>query len=337
MKKFALLIVLSAIIGVSYLFFEKTQKRVVIEFDIHKELKKRANKEFLEQEIKKELEKKNLEEAEALIDLGSYLDVDINKTLIQAFYDKKDSLGHYFDTSKEFLNGFFSGEIKNSASLAGAISSDFTVVGDIRDIYKEGSNYLESKPYDSFILSLSLIGLSLSASTFISLGSTTPLKVASSTLKAAKRGKYLSKNFAKLLEKKLQESVKLSNLKQIDLSSFRAIKKSSQKIAKGINLTPIKSTLSQIHHIKKYTSSVDTLKILRFVDNEKELHKAVLITKRYKKHSYGVFKVLGKKAFQGAKVIIKKTPLYFFNLILFVFSVIVWFIIFMSFLWRLVR
>lgn len=326
MKKALFFILPLLIVGLFY-SLDKTTKRVKVPFNIDKALKEKATKEYLEENIKKELTKNELEEAQALVDIASYLKVDINHSLINTLEDKKSSIDRFFKKSGDFFSGFFSGKVHNSASLAGSVSSDFTIVGDVRDIYKEGSKYLNNESYNRFILSLSLLGVGLSITTLSSFGASAPLKVATSTLKSAKRSRYLNPKFTLVLEKKLQKSVDLKTLKKIDLSSFKGIKNSRKIIAKSIHLKPIKSTFKNIAAIKKNTSTIDTLKILRYIDSEKELQKALKVTQKYKKNSYGVFKVLGKKTFKGAKFIIKKTTLYFFTLFSLIISALFWIIV----------
>ena len=323
MRKFLLLFLPFLIAGLFFVL-DKTKEQRSVPFDVEQALKERASKEYLDRAIQQELARNQLEEAQALVDIANYLNVDINRSLLQTLQNKQEGIEGLIHSGEDFFKGFFSGKVQNSASLAGSISSDFTLIGDIRDIYKEGNHYLNNEPYNKFILSLSLLGVGLSLTTFSSFGLSTPLKVANSTLKSAKKSRYLTPKFSELLSHKLEQSVDIKMLKKIDMSSLEGIKQSKKIIAQSIHIKPLKAILEHVAALKKNSSTIDTIKILRFIDNQKELQRAVALSKKYKKNSYGVFKVLGKKALKTTKVVLKKGSLYFITLLSLIFSALFW-------------
>ena len=323
MKKLLLLILP---IVAAYLYYQLPKQYIKVKepIDINQELKKSVNKEYIERSIIDALNKREFEEARSFVELASKLNIPINPELSKKIEAKESSIDEYLNKTKDFFNGFLSGKSNNSATLAGSVASDFTVVGDVRDIYKEGGAYLEHKPYDRFILSLSVIGLGLSATTIATLGSTALPKVGISILKSAKRSKALTKSFSKVVGKKLEQSVDLKVLKNIDFGSLKSIENSSKAFAKSINLKPIKALLKDINQIKKNTSTVQSIKILKYIDNEKELAKAVKLSSRYKKGSLAMFKTMGKGAFRSFKFVVKKSALYLPILIGLILSTLFW-------------
>ena len=52
----------------------------------------------------------------------------------------------------QFGEGFVTGQGDTNAGLAGAVSSDLTVVGDVRDIAAEGTKMLAGEEYSELIL-----------------------------------------------------------------------------------------------------------------------------------------------------------------------------------------
>jgi hypothetical protein len=97
------------------------------------------------------------------------------------------------------LDGFLYGDAKNEAGLAGAVASDLTGIGDVRDLYKQAENYFTGAEVDPFLVGLSAIGLGVTAATIASAGSTIPARSGLSTVKAAKRAGKLSRPLAKEL------------------------------------------------------------------------------------------------------------------------------------------
>jgi len=324
MKNILLIFILPIIAFALFLGLEQNIYQQKIEPDIDKELRQKASKEFIQQHILDAIQNKEYEEAKSFIELAKMINIPIDPEVKEILKDETTGVKGYLNKSEDFFKGFLSGKSNNGASLAGSITSDFTIVGDVRDIYKEGGNYLNNQKYDKFILSLSLIGVGLTGATVISLGSSTIAKTGVSILKTAKKSKVLTKGFTKTISKKLDQSVDLKVLKNIDFSSLSNIKNSSKLFTKSINLKPIESLFKDLNKLKKNSSTIDSIKILKYIDSEKDLAKAVKITEKYQQSSLAVFKTLGKGVFRGAKYVVKKGSLYLPILIGLIFTSIFW-------------
>jgi len=62
---------------------------------------------------------------------------------------------------EELFEGAWSGKVDSVESFIGAGIADFSGAGDIRDIWNHGGAWLEGKPYDEFLLGLSIFGLAV--------------------------------------------------------------------------------------------------------------------------------------------------------------------------------
>ena len=255
-KLFAILFLAAAIFFAWSFKYSYTTK--VQEPNIDKELKKLAKKDFLNKKIQEALIKQNLDEAQSYIALANYLHIDIDKNLLQKYENEKKPIATVIRDVKDFTRGFISGKSNSGASLSGSVISDFTLVGDLRDTYIEGSKYLNNEPYDKFLLNISLIGLAVTASTYASFGATTPIKTSVSIIKSAYKSSKLNKGFIKILDKKLTKSVDLKLLKKADFSSFSKMKQSTKLIAKSINTKPLMGLLKELNKIKQNTSISDS-------------------------------------------------------------------------------
>ena len=263
-------------------------------------LKEKVTKTYLVKKIDTALKKDNLDDAKIYINLAKMLHITLPSSLYER-YNKQDNLLHDL---KDLGHGFLTGDAKNSKQLAGAIASDFTVVGDIRDITKEGGKYLQNKPYDEFVLGISVVGVGLTLTTISSVGSTAPLKVGASVLKVAKRTGKLTKSFAKTIMTKLSKTYDKRLLKKMDF--------------KSINFEPIKPIFKNLNKIEKNTSYSDTLYLLKYIKDEKDLTKVTKLSQKYGKNTKAVLKVLGKSALKGAKKVLvyTKDAIYLFGAIL---------------------
>ncbi len=90
-----------------------------------------------------------------------------------------------FEKAKSFTwNGAIKGEVYDTYSGLGAISSDLIIIGDLRDLLIQGWKKLTDQDYDKVILTLSTAGVGLSASPFVIDGLTA---FAKTTVKYLKR------------------------------------------------------------------------------------------------------------------------------------------------------
>jgi len=302
--------------------FKYTYQKELKEPNIDLELKQKATKDYLNSKIKEALANENIDDAKVYLNLAKYLKVPIDKELIAKIEKEDEPLESTLRGVKDFASGFVSGKSTNGASLGGSVVSDFTVVGDLRDVYKEGSKYLSGEKYNEFLLDISLIGLAITASTYISFGASAPVKTGEAILKSAYKSGKLTKGFIKILDSKLAKSVDLKLLKKVDFSSFGKMEKTTKAVLKSINPKPLKALLKTLGKIEKKTSISDTVKLLKYVKSEKDLSKVAKISSKYGKNTLGVFKVLGKNVLRAGKLVIKWTAKLLLNIAGFILSIL---------------
>ena len=90
-------------------------------------------------------------------------------------------------TAGRFVNGFWSGEPNDMASLAGTAAGDLFVFGDLRDAAREGTRYLAGKPADPWIFGLAGVGIAVTAGTYLSAGLAVPERIGLTLAKVARR------------------------------------------------------------------------------------------------------------------------------------------------------
>lgn len=304
MRKITISLLLGAVVLFGYLL-RYTYGTETREFPIEEMLRKVATPQYLNSRIKSALDLHQSDEAKLYIDLADHLNTAIDPALLKAYQKTQTPLAKAIKNTKAFGKGFFTGKSTNGIELGGSIASDFTVVGDIRDIYREGSRYLKGESYDTFLLNISLVGLAITASTYVSLGAAAPIRTGASVIKNSYRSGKLTKGFTKLVERRLAKSVDKEALKQIDFSSVAGIKSAGKVISRSIDPKPVQSLFAKLNTIKKNTSLGDTVHLLKYVDNEKELAKVAKLSSRYKKETRGILKVLGKGALRSGKTVVK--------------------------------
>lgn len=93
-------------------------------------------------------------------------------------------LGHALG---EGWNCLVHGDFDSEAGFACVVATDMSGVGDVRDLVGEGGKFIAGQPLDYFTLGLASVGLTLSASTYASLGGALPLRAGASFVKAMHR------------------------------------------------------------------------------------------------------------------------------------------------------
>ena len=292
-----------------------------IEFDIDKALKKEVSVEgYFDKKILLSIENENFDDVEMYEDLAKFLKIDLAQTTKDEISKNSDFFSQSLRNTKEFSLGFWNGKGESAIGISGSMLSDMTVVGDLRDLSTEGMKFVNDEKYDNVVLSIATIGVGLSASQLLSAGTSTPLKVGASVIKVAKKTGKISKSFLEVISSKLEKAVDMKVLKTVDFSSISSIKKVKSTIGKSLKLDDVSKLFGNINKVKKNTSVFDTVSILKYVDNEKDLSKVVKLTTKYKKNSKAVLKVLGKSVFKGSVRVVKYTSKFMTQLILAILS-----------------
>ena len=178
--------------------------------------------------------------------------------------------------SKKVLEGIRTGTSDELSGQLGAIGSDFFLIGDLRDLWIQGKHYFKNEEVDNVILALSGIGIVASASTFVTLGSTSTAKSGISILKMAQKGKYIPTWMSKYL------------LRQ------------AKQIKKTKNIKALKPLLKNIDDIYKQVGLKNTLKLLSSTKDLNTLKSMSKLTKRYGKNSSLLLKLSKGKILKHA-------------------------------------
>ena len=154
--------------------------------------------------------------AEAYNYLSYFMDYDyVNQDpeAIQIYKEIQDTRDQWSYKLKKINYGFWYGESDEPEGAAGAMVSDFLVIGDIRDLGHEGQNYIDEKDVDEVTIALSALGIAATASAFFTDGATETAKPVISTLKMMSKAHKIPK----WLGKSLIESAKVAKgTKNID-------------------------------------------------------------------------------------------------------------------------
>lgn len=207
--------------------------------------------------------------------------------------------------AEQFTTGFIDGSGETGAGVAGAVTADFTLIGDVRDLYEQYQNLQAGKEVNELITALAGVGVGLTAITVLSSGSAAPVKTGSSTLKMATRANKLSPKMQAVLVKQA------TNL--FDYKAFLLVARGEKNLdnlrqaaVKAYNpkaLEALSETAGQVNAIRKSTSLVDTLDILRYAESADDLRRLEKLSVKYGTATKGILRLLGKAAIGTVRVL----------------------------------
>src|SRR5246500_4597430 len=109
--------------------------------------------------------------------------------------------------ARRFATGLVTGEADDVASLSGTVTGDLFVIGDIRDVLREGKHLAMGEETDRLVLGLAAAGLAVTAATYVSVGGATPLRAGLSVVKDAGKVGRLGEGLAEWAGRSAREVV----------------------------------------------------------------------------------------------------------------------------------
>lgn len=283
-----------------------------LEPDIASLMTKRVKTADLEEQINAAIQNDNPEDARMYLAIAQTFGYAVNAA---NFLPQIEALETSWQVTRrqaeQFANGFIEGSGDTGAGVAGAVTADFTVIGDARDLYEQYQNLQTGKEVNELITALAGVGVGLTAITVLSSGSAAPLKTGSSTLKMATRANKLSPKMQSLL---IKQATDLFDYKTFLLAtrgekSLDNLRQASIKAYNPKALDALSETATQVNSIRKSTSLVDTLEILRYADSADDLRRLEKISVKYGTETKGILKLLGKGAIGTVRVLRHATEL----------------------------
>lgn len=254
-----------------------------------------------------------LEDAQQYIEIAKQYEYQLN----YAYYEKHlaqldTSLRKIKKDTKSFVDGFMSGKGADTAGISGAVTSDFTVVGDVRDLHRQYQRHASGEEVNQLIVALSGVGIGLTLMTVSSAGSTASVKAGTSLFKVGVKTGRLTKSFSKEL---LQKASKVFDWKMFqksikNTSSLTDVRRAVRQSYHPSAMSSLEKTASQMASIRKQTSVADTLNMMKHVDNGQDLARLQKFTLKHKKQSAHLLALLGKGAIRTVKVLRKTTEFF---------------------------
>jgi hypothetical protein len=106
---------------------------------------------------------------------------------------EENSTSHF---AKRFATGLVTGNADDAASLSGTVAGDLFVIGDVRDVVREGKHLAMGEETDRLVLGLAAVGLAVTAATYVSVGGAAPARAGLTLVKDARKVGRLGEGLA---------------------------------------------------------------------------------------------------------------------------------------------
>ncbi|MCE9523306.1 MAG: hypothetical protein K8S25_12860 [Alphaproteobacteria bacterium] len=298
-------LLLLTVLGLALAYFTGFGFSIPIEKAVQADLRAAASPVLINQKILAALERDDIEEADMYLEVGKFMNYEMPAETMAKMDDAHALSATVVRNTWQFGEGFVTGQSDSNAGLAGAVSSDLTVVGDVRDIAAEGTKFLTGQEYSELILGLSVVGIGVTAATVATGGGGIVAKVGISLVKAAKRTGKLTKEFAPTLTRLTSDAVNMPLLREtLRATDLRDLKRTEEvftaygRNVRAAGLVPVMSKLSDLNSA---VGPSETIRLMRFVKTSEHLDDVTAMTKRFGIKSRGIMELTGKASLRAFK------------------------------------
>ena len=199
-----------------------------------------------------------------------------------------------------FAHGLMTGEPKDITSLAGTLTGDLFVFGDVRDVVREMGHSLRGEEVDELILGLACVGLAVTAGTYATLGAGAPARLGISVVKAAGKTGRMSAKMTQALLRPLRETIDMTALRKglagpvlsQPALALRAVRQ-AVKVEKARDLVRMAGDLGTVQAKAGTRAALDGLRI---ADSPKDITRLARLADAKGGKTRAIVKLLGRGA-----------------------------------------
>lgn len=259
----------------------------------------------LDRRIQDALARGAQDDAEIYAEIALFIDRPLAQETRRQLEESRTLAARVTRSTRSFFEGFITGEGSDSAAFAGAVTSDLTVIGDIRDIGTEGSRMVAGEDYSEIILGLSVVGLAATAGTLASGGAALPVRVGVSLLKIARRAGTLTTGFARELSRLLARAVDFprlrETLRQVSLADPAATRRAILAYAGNVRSAELFPVLARMDRMRENVGPAETVRLMRHVHTTRDLANVTEMTARLGTKTRGIIELTGKTSLRAFK------------------------------------
>ena len=272
---------------------------------IQRELRLATTTEELNRRIDEALVRDDIEDALMYAEVAAYMNRTLSPETQERLVAAQSGAAAALRSTTGFASGFVTGGGDSIAELAGAVTSDLTVVGDVRDIVIEGGKMIVGEDYSPLILGLSVVGIAVTGATVATGGGGAPVRLGVSIVKLARRTGNLTVEFAQTLGRMTAQAVNPAELarllRQTNLTDMRATQNAIANYAGGVRQAQIFTVMTRMGDIGRTAGPGEAVRLLRYVRTAEELDDVAGMSARLGRKTRGVIELTGRTGLRAFK------------------------------------
>jgi len=235
------------------------------------------------------------------IELGKPISPEASAALI----DAQGAFATFMRNATDFAGAYVTGHADNAAGLAGAVVSDLTVVGDVRDIISEGGKAAVGEDYSQFLLALAAIGLAAEGITIATGGTSLVLKAGLSVLKVARRTGNLTAGFSAYLVSLARAAARRTDAAPAPAGAvnaagaFTGTATGAALMTRTAARAELMRTLGAVNTMASNAGAANTVRLMRSVRTGADAGRIAEFTGRFARRSRAVAELTGKTALRS--------------------------------------
>ncbi|MDR3499233.1 MAG: hypothetical protein P4L72_08405 [Parvibaculum sp.] len=274
---------------------------------IRAELAQTTSASDLSRRIDKALDAGSFDDATMYAEIADYMGVAIEPGTAARLQSEKSLTRTVSRNTGSFFEGFITGQGSDTAGFMGAITSDLTVVGDVRDIGQEGTKLVQGQDYSKLVLGLSVVGLAATTATVATGGGALPARIGVSLLKVAEKAGTVTVRFGRDMARILGEAVNFEKLKgvlkDVNLADTSATRHAVADYANGVSMARVTPVLSDVAALEKSVGPAESVRLLKYVDSEADLARITKMSGKLGTKTRGVVEITGKTSLRAFKTV----------------------------------
>ncbi|QAU46271.1 hypothetical protein [Bradyrhizobium guangzhouense] len=260
-----------------------------------------ANNDHLVQDnIEAALEAGDADLADSFVALARDRNIALPDGLLSRVSDAVKSENSTSHFAKRFATGLVTGNADDVASLSGTVAGDLFVIGDIRDVVREGKHLAMGEDTDRLVLGLATAGLAVTAVTYVSAGGAVPVRAGLTLVKDARKVGRLGEGLAEWAGRSAREVVDTPMLQNAVASgsvlrpgeTVNAIK-AAFRVEKADALVRLGKDVTRVAEKSGTRGAMDSLRI---AEGPKDVARAARLAEAQGSKTRAIMKVLGRGA-----------------------------------------
>ncbi|MEY9228877.1 hypothetical protein ABIF65_004489 [Bradyrhizobium japonicum] len=260
----------------------------------------RQNDRLVQDNIEAALAAGDVDLADSFVALARERNIALPDDLLNRVSDavkEENSTGHF---AKRFATGLVTGNADDVASLSGTVAGDLFVIGDIRDVVREGKHLAMGEDTDRLVLGLATAGLAVTAVTYVSVGGAAPVRAGLTLVKDARKVGRLGEGLAAWAGRSAREVVDTPMLQNAFAkgSVFRpgetaSAIKAAFRAEKAGALVRLGKDVTRVAERTGTRGAMDTLRI---AEGPKDVARAARLAEAQGGKTRAIMKLLGRGA-----------------------------------------